>query len=214
MKLDTLVLGDYGNNCYVLRADASATDCLIIDTGFSPEPLLDFLRKNKLTPVALILTHGHCDHIAGAGPLRKLYPQMKIAVHKADSDALPSASVNLAAMIGEDVTSPPADIFLEEGTNVEFAGISLRVIHTPGHTPGCACFYSAPDKMLFAGDTLFAGSVGRTDFPNSSSTDHQTLVNNIKMKLLTLPPETKVFSGHGPATTIRNEIKHNPHLQD
>jgi hydroxyacylglutathione hydrolase len=213
MKLDTLVLGDYENNCYILRAEESATDCLIIDTGFGPQPLLNFLQKNKLTPIALILTHGHCDHIAGARPLRKLYPNMKIAVHKDDSQALTSASVNLSAMLGEDVTSPPADMFLEEGMDIELAGISLRVIHTPGHTPGCVCFYSAADKMLFSGDTLFAGSVGRTDFPNSAPTDHQMMIDNIKTKLLTLPPETKVFTGHGPATTLRNEAKHNPHLQ-
>jgi hydroxyacylglutathione hydrolase len=213
MVFDTLVLGAYENNCYILRADAAATDCLIIDTGLSPELLVEFVQQNSFKPVALLLTHGHGDHIAGARPLRKLYPEMKIVVHKADAPAMLSASENLSAMVGEDITSPPADVIIEGDGSIEFAGVKLQVIHTPGHTPGCVCFYSAADKTLFAGDTLFAGSVGRTDFPNSGPDDHEMLVNSIKTKLFILPPETKVLSGHGPATTIRNEAKHNPHLR-
>jgi hydroxyacylglutathione hydrolase len=213
MKLDTLMLGAYENNCYTLRKDAAAVDCLIIDTGLSPEPLLDFLRKGGLRPAALLLTHGHGDHIAGARPLRSLWPEMKIGVHKDDVPMLSSPSRNLAATVGEDITSPPADILFDGDTDIEAAGITLRVIHTPGHTRGCVCFYLAAEKMLFSGDTLFAGAIGRTDFPYSLPTDHETLVNNVRTKLLILPPETKVYPGHGPATTLRNEARHNPYLQ-
>lgn len=214
MHLDKLVLGAYENNCYILRAHHGSTDCLIIDTGLSPEPLLNFLQQHKLNPVALVFTHGHGDHIAGAHLLREFYPDIKIAVHHADIHALSSPAANLAATVGEDITSPQPDVVFEGDADIEYAGVKLKVIYTPGHTPGCICLYSPEHKMLFSGDTLFAGSIGRTDFPYSNPSDQETLIYNIKAKLLTLPPETKVYPGHGPATTIRNEIKHNPHLQE
>jgi hydroxyacylglutathione hydrolase len=214
MIVDKLVLGAYENNCYVLRAHHSSSDCLVIDTGLSPEPLLEFLQKHKLTPAALIFTHAHGDHIAGARLLREHYHEMKIAVHHADVPALSSPSKNLAAMAGEDITSPPADITFEGDTDIEMAGIKLRVICTPGHSPGCICLYSESEHVLFSGDTLFAGSIGRTDFPYSLPSDQETLIYNIRASLLVLPPATKVYPGHGPTTTIRNEIKHNPHLQE
>jgi hydroxyacylglutathione hydrolase len=214
MILDKLVLGAYENNCYILREHHSSKECLIIDTGLAPDPLLEFLQHHKLTPAALIFTHGHGDHIAGARPLRALYPQMKIAVHRADIPALSSPSANLAATVGEDITSPEPDVIFEGDTNIDFAGVKMHVIYTPGHTPGCICLHSPEHKMLFTGDTLFAGSIGRTDFPYSLPSDQETLIYNIRAKLLVLPPETKVYPGHGPVTTIRNEKKHNPHLQE
>jgi glyoxylase-like metal-dependent hydrolase (beta-lactamase superfamily II) len=212
MILERLVLGAYENNCYVLRAEASLTNCLVIDTGLSPEPLLQFLATRHLTPAALILTHGHGDHIAGAWPLRRLYQDMKIAIHRADIPMLSSPHENLAATVGEDITSPLPDVSFDGDCEVEFAGIRLKVIHTPGHTPGCICLYSEAAGALFSGDTLFAGGIGRTDFHYSSPQDQKILVENIRKKLLVLPPETKVYPGHGPATSIRNEAKYNPYL--
>ena len=213
MIIDTLVLGDYQTNCYVVRADRAAGDCLLIDAGLSPEPLLDLLRNSRLEPVALLLTHAHADHIAGAEPLRVLYPGMRIAIHKADAATLLDPYANLATMAGVDINSPPADMVLEDGQVVDFAGIKLKVIHTPGHTPGCICLYSAAEGILFSGDTLFAGSVGNTEFPMSGPNDHATMLNSIRIRLMRLPPETRVYPGHGPATTLRNEAKSNPYLQ-
>jgi len=213
MKVDGLVLGEYETNCYVLRASEATSDCLLIDTGLSPEPLLEFLQDNGLKPAALLLTHAHADHIAGAELLRGLYPDMKIAIHEADAAALLDPSANLATMVGEDINSPPADVILADGGVVELAGLRLQVIHTPGHTPGCVCFYSSVDGILFSGDTLFAGSVGATDFPTSGPNDYSTMVSSIRTRLLKLPPETVVYPGHGPATSLANEVKYNPHLQ-
>ncbi|HSV26391.1 MAG TPA: MBL fold metallo-hydrolase [Sedimentisphaerales bacterium] len=213
MKLDALVLGEYETNCYVLRSDGAAHSCLVIDTGLSPEPLLDFLRAGRLKPLALFLTHAHADHIAGAKPLRTLYPDMKIGIHKADASALLDPHANLATLVGEKTDSPPADAPLDDNQIIEIAGIRLKVIHTPGHTPGCICLYSEADGVLFSGDTLFAGSVGATDFPTSAPDDYATMISSIRTRLMTLPPETTVYPGHGPATTLGNEARFNPHLQ-
>jgi len=209
MKIDTLVLGLYENNCYVLRKDEKHKDCLIIDTGLDGQPLVDFLQSNGLVPEAVLLTHGHADHIAAIEELRKLWPKMKVCIHKDDANMLTSPQANLSALAGVSFKTHPADILLDDDVTVLYAGISLEVLHTPGHTPGGVCFYSSGSGVVFVGDTLFAGSVGRTDFPDGNA---EQLIEGIREKLLTLPETTRVYAGHGPATTIRNEKKHNPYL--
>lgn len=209
MKVDRLVLGDFETNCYVLRNSSTARDCLIIDTGLDADPLLDFLELNKLNPVALILTHGHADHIAGVEMLRKKYSSILIYIHKLDAEMLGDADVNLSAMAGCSFTADKADRLIDEGDTIDKAGIWLRVIHTPGHTPGGICLYAEKDGIIFVGDTLFAGSVGRTDFPNG---DMRQLISGIKSKLFALPEDTIVYPGHGPETTIGREKTDNPFL--
>ena len=202
-------MGEFETNCYVVRTDGSTADCLLIDTGLDVTGLLDFLRRNKLNPAALILTHGHIDHIAGVDELRRRFPDIKIYIHKLDAELLSDAVGNLSFMTGLSMTADPADVGLEEGDVIDQAGIKLKVVHTPGHTPGGICLYAKQDGVIFVGDTLFAGSVGRTDFPTGNT---RQLIQSIKDKLLILPAETKVYPGHGPETTIAAEKSNNPFL--
>jgi glyoxylase-like metal-dependent hydrolase (beta-lactamase superfamily II) len=210
MKIDHLILGVYETNCYILRSDDTAEDCLIIDTGLEAGKLINFLNEHKLNPVAVVLTHGHIDHIAGLVALRDRFPDIKVHIHKLDSKMLTDPQTNLSAMSGVAFITKPEDFSLEQQSVIEQAGIKLLVLHTPGHTPGGISLYSEDYGIAFVGDTLFADSIGRTDFPNGSMSQ---LINSIKEKLFTLPGETKVYPGHGPTTTIAQEKAHNPFLR-
>jgi glyoxylase-like metal-dependent hydrolase (beta-lactamase superfamily II) len=209
MKVDRLVLGEFETNCYIVRNNDSATECLVIDTALDVRALPAFLDQHKLSPVAVILTHGHIDHIAGVEALRKKFPSILIYIHKLDSEMLGDAAGNLSLMAGSLFTAGKADRIIDEGDTIDKAGIRLRVIHTPGHTPGGICLYSEKDGIIFVGDTLFAGSIGRTDFPNG---DMKKLIEGIKHKLFVLPDDTVVYPGHGPETTIGHEKTDNPFL--
>ena len=210
MKITNIILGEYQTNSFCITADDSAKDCLVIDTGLSPQPLVDHLRKNELTPAAVVYTHGHLDHTFGVKALRENWPDIKVAIHKDDADMLTDANINLSAAMGMPLVFSPADIILNDGDQVDFAGVKFKVIHTPGHTPGGISLYSESEKILFSGDTLFATSVGRTDFPGG---DHDLLITSIRTKLIVLPDETKVYTGHGPETTIGQEKRFNPFIQ-
>lgn len=210
MKIDCLILGAFQTNCYVLRANETAKDCLIIDTGLAAGELVDFLEVRKLNPVAVVLTHGHADHIAGLIELRCRFQNIKVYIHKLDAGMLTGEKDNLSSMAGISFGSEPPDFALEQGDTINQANIKLDVLHTPGHTPGGICLYSKDDGIVFVGDTLFADSVGRTDMPGGSTTQ---LIKSIKQKLCTLPGETIVYPGHGPQTTIAQEKESNPFLQ-
>lgn len=209
MKIDRLILGAFETNCYVVRDSDSATECLIIDAGLQADRLIDFLGRHKLNPVAVILTHGHADHIAGVALLRQSFPRIKVHIHKLDAQMLTQPEHNLSAFAGEPITTGPADSLLQDGDIIEQAGVKLQVLHTPGHTPGGICLYSKDEEIVFTNDTLFAESVGRTDFPGGSTS---RLIKSIRGKLLTLPEQTKVYPGHGPVTTIAHEKAGNPFL--
>lgn len=209
MKVDNLILGLYETNCYILRATENDQNCLIIDTGLEAGELIDFLKSNELNPLAVVLTHGHADHITGVELLRENFPDIKVYIHKLDADMLTGKSDNLSEIAGLHFKTKPADIILDESDTVDIAGIKLQVLHTPGHTQGGICLYAKQEKIIFVGDTLFAGSVGRTDFPGGNTTQ---LVNSIKDKLFSLPDETVCFPGHGQQTTIEQEKKYNPFL--
>jgi glyoxylase-like metal-dependent hydrolase (beta-lactamase superfamily II) len=190
MVIDRLVLGGLQTNCYCLRASKGATQCLIIDTGAGGAGrLIDFLKQNGLTPAAVIFTHGHHDHIGGATLLRSYFPEIIFVIHKDDANALRELAGDLRA-------AP-----IEEDGPIELGGIKLEVLHTPGHTPGGICLYSKSRRVVFTGDTLFAGAIGRTD--SRGGTDR--LVQGIREKLLVLPEEVVVFPGHGPSTKIGRE---------
>ena len=210
MEIDCLILGLYETNCYILRRDKDAGDCLIVDAGLDCGPLIDFLRQRKLNPAALVLTHGHIDHIAGVSALRENFPDIKIYIHQLDAEMLEEPMSNLSAMAGAAFITKPADFTLQDGDIIEQARVKLQVLHTPGHTPGGISLYSAEQGIVFSGDALFADSVGRTDFPGSSMTQ---LISSIEEKLLTLPDETKVYPGHGPETTIAREKAYNQYLR-
>jgi glyoxylase-like metal-dependent hydrolase (beta-lactamase superfamily II) len=209
MEIDCVVLGDFETNCYVLRSVARAKDCVIIDAGLGANELIEFLKRRQLNPVAVVLTHGHIDHIAGVAELRRLFQNTKLYVHRLDADMLGDSKMNLAAMMGTSLTTCGADVLLEDGVIIEAAELKLRVLHTPGHTPGGICLYCEADGVVFTDDALFAGSIGRTDFPGG---DTAQLLKGIRQKLLSLPEDTVVHPGHGPQTTIAQEKQSNPFL--
>lgn len=209
MKIDRLILGSFETNCYILRETEAAKDCLIVDTGLEAGELVDFLARHKLNPVAVVLTHGHIDHVTGTVALRQNFPEIKVYIHKLDAEMLTGTKDNLSALAGQTFGTEQADVFIEEGDKIELANIKLEVLHTPGHTLGGISLYSKEDQLVFAGDTLFAGSVGRTDLGGNMT----HLIKSIKEKLLILPDETVVYTGHGPQTTIAQEKTHNPFLQ-
>jgi len=210
MKIDRLILGAYQTNCYILRENEAAKDCLIIDTGLEAGELVNFLQRHKLNPVAVVLTHGHADHIIGLAALRSRFPDIKVYIHKLDAEMLTETNSNMLAFMKQPFSVESADFLIEESNAIEEAGINLDVLHTPGHTPGGICLYSKADGIVFVGDTLFADSVGRTDMPGGSATQ---LIKSIKEKLCLLPDETVVYPGHGPITTIAQEKTNNPFLK-
>jgi glyoxylase-like metal-dependent hydrolase (beta-lactamase superfamily II) len=210
MKIDRLILGTFETNCYILRQNEAAKDCLIIDTGLEAGELTDFLSQQKLNPLAVVLTHGHADHITGLAIVRKNYPHIKVYIHKLDASMLTKPTSNLSLLTGRFFKTAPADVLIEDGDLIEQAGVKLEVFHTPGHTPGGICLYSKDNGIVFTGDTLFADSVGRTDFPGGNMTQ---LIKSIKKKLCILPDETVVYPGHGPKTSIAQEKASNQYLQ-
>jgi len=210
MKIDRLILGAFETNCYILRESETAKDCLIIDAGPEADQLVEFLAGHKLNPVAVVLTHGHADHIAGVAALRESFPDVKVYIHKLDAKLLADTKSNLSILTGQPFSTEPADFSLGQDDIIEQAGIKLKVLHTPGHTAGGICLYSEKEGIVFTNDTLFAASIGRTDFPGGSTAQ---LIKCIREKLFTLPDETIVYPGHGPTTAIAQEKANNPFLQ-
>ena len=211
MNIDTIVLGDFEANCYCVRKDAKQKKCLIIDPGLNPESLIRFLKTNDYKPVSIVLTHGHIDHIGGVESIREYWPHVEVAIHEMDAEMLANPALNLSIMAGTMIQARPAEICFDSTQQYyTAAGLRFQILHTPGHTPGGICLYSANDKVLFAGDTLFAGSIGRTDFPSGS---YEALIDAIKTKLIILPERTTVYPGHGPETTIQEEKRFNPFLK-
>jgi glyoxylase-like metal-dependent hydrolase (beta-lactamase superfamily II) len=197
--IDRLVLGRFQTNCYCLRATRTAQDCLIIDTGADHvESLIDFLSKNSMRPAAVVFTHGHFDHVNGAALLARHFPKVEHLIHRNDATSLVGKAKDFKVRL------------IEQDGPIELAGIRLEVFHTPGHTPGGISLYCRSGEVVFTGDTLFAGSVGRSDLENGS---HEELTEGIKKKLLVLPEQTVVYPGHGPSTTIGKEKRSNPFLQ-
>jgi len=195
-------------NAY-LAGDPETRTAWVVDPGFSPEPLLDFIKEEGWQVSLVLFTHAHLDHIAGAGAVRRLFPDSLLCIHKSEASFLTDPSLNLSALMGLNIVSPPADRFLEDGEVLKEGALSCQVIHTPGHSPGGLCFYFEKENRLVSGDTLFQGSVGRYDFPTS---DGEALFSSIREKLLPLPDETAVYPGHGPETVLGREKKTNPYL--
>ena len=208
MEIECVVLGDFATNCFVVRANEETKECLVIDPGFSPGPLLELLKEKQLKPLKILLTHGHCDHIAGIEELQKKFGAISVCVSGEDAKMLESAKLNLSWMTGMLVRLKVDEVFAQ-GDEVGLDGLEFKVLATPGHTTGGVSFYRKQEGVVFSGDTLFAGSIGRDDFPGG---DRGVLLASIRDKLLTLPEETRVYSGHGPITTIGEEKQGNPFL--
>jgi glyoxylase-like metal-dependent hydrolase (beta-lactamase superfamily II) len=193
-------------NCYIIGCE-STKSAAVIDPGDEADRILKELAKDSLTLKYIINTHGHFDHVGGNYDLKKA-SGADIVIHPAD-EAMLADLVRTAAAFGLSAQNSPApDRTVHEGDTISFGEISLRVIDTPGHSPGGISLHT--DNMVFVGDTLFAGSIGRTDLPGG---DFQTLISSIKTKLFPLGDDTKVYTGHGPATSIGQEKRANPFLR-
>jgi glyoxylase-like metal-dependent hydrolase (beta-lactamase superfamily II) len=207
MIFETIVVGELGVNCYIM-ADSETKEGIVIDPGADPENILSAIRKSGVKVLYILNTHGHFDHIGGNRRVAEA-TGAKLMIHKEDEPFLSRASMS-ATMYGlkaED--SPPPASYLAEGELIRFGRHAARVIHIPGHSSGGCCFYLEDEGILISGDSLFAESIGRTDLPGGSQA---LLVLSIRSKLLVLPDETRVFPGHGPASTIGHEKKFNPYL--
>lgn len=207
MIFDLVVVGPLGVNCIILGCEETRQG-IVVDPGDEVERVLAQVDKHALSLVAIINTHGHFDHVGGNQLLIKAR-KAPLYIHQADAPMLGRVA-QVAAMYGlPGENSPEPDRSLEDGMIIEFGTYRLQVIHTPGHTPGGCCLYLESENKLIAGDTLFADGVGRTDLPGGS---HEQLVQSIKSRLFTLPDSVQVYPGHGPATSIGHEKRHNPYL--
>ncbi|MDY0362764.1 MAG: MBL fold metallo-hydrolase [Desulforegulaceae bacterium] len=208
MILKVLPVGPIMANCFVLGCEKTR-EAAVIDPGDEDERILMALADEKLTLKYIINTHGHFDHVA-ANKAMKDATGAKILIHEEDAPMLSHLS-SMAVSFGLSAENSPApDKFISDGDIIKFGEISLKVIHTPGHSRGGVSLYCEKEKILFAGDTLFAGSIGRTDLPGG---DYGTLIKNVKQKLFPLGDDVRVFPGHGPETTIGTEKKYNPFFQ-
>ncbi len=210
IKVEKFVVNQLGENSFILSDETG--ECIFIDPGFyfeeEHQEVKDYISKNRLTPVKITNTHCHFDHIMGVEFVRNQY-KIPFYAHEKDAIFVDNASEQ-AMRFGLEVGKvSPIDKFLVEKEFVTFGNSKLEIIHVPGHAPGHVVFYSEPDKLLIAGDVLFYGSIGRTDLPGGN---YDTLISNIKNKLFVLPDDTKVYSGHGPETTLGFEKTTNPFL--
>jgi glyoxylase-like metal-dependent hydrolase (beta-lactamase superfamily II) len=211
LQIQTVVSMPFEENTYILW-DSPRTEAVVIDPGLQPELILEALQEHSLTVTAILNTHGHADHIGGNRDLKASFPAAPLMIGEHEAPMLTDANLNLSAPFGMPVTSPAADRLLREGDVVEVGGLRLEVLEIPGHSPGHIVFLVRGEPCLvFGGDVLFRGSVGRTDFPGGSS---QQLADGIRGKLFTLPPNTVVYPGHGPATKVAYERRTNPFVGD
>jgi len=202
MKVKKVVVGIFEANCYILW-DEKDKEAIVVDPGEEGERIIEVIRKNSLKIRSIVNTHTHIDHI-GANDFLREKTEASLLAHSADVFLLQNAELNLSALTGKDRSFGLPDRVLEEGDEIRVGGFSLRILHTPGHTPGGICLYG--DNKLFSGDTLFAGGIGRTDL---AAGDLRELQKSIKDKILTLPDEVVVYPGHGPSTTVGKERRYN-----
>lgn len=207
MIIKTIPVGMIGTNCYIAGCPETK-EAVVIDPGDEEQKIMKVVNDNKLKVVAIINTHGHWDHVGANGAIKEK-TGAPLMIHEDDATYLTDSKLNLASMlIGKGEKSPQADKVLRDGDEIKFGNQLFKVLHTPGHTPGGICLIG--DKEVFAGDTLFAGSIGRTDLAGGN---YDTLIRSIKDKVLTIGDEYVVYPGHGPATRIGDEKNGNPFLR-
>jgi glyoxylase-like metal-dependent hydrolase (beta-lactamase superfamily II) len=205
MNIDSIVVGPLGVNCYIVSDGGEA---VIVDPGGHAGHIAGLLDKNKLKPVAIVNTHGHFDHIGAVSELIDKY-SIPFKLHR-DDEFLVGHGSQTGTMFGFPPTvNPDVSEYIKEGDVIKLNGLTIRVIHTPGHTPGGVSLYVPELKSVITGDTLFLESIGRSDFPYA---DHSQLLAGIRNGLWTLPDDVRVLPGHGPASSIGHEKKYNPFM--
>lgn len=206
MKVEKFVTGIISTNCY-LAINEETRQAVVIDPAACPSYLMGHIKSEGLEIEAILLTHGHFDHIMGLdGFLQEFH--VPVYVHKDDEQLMTDPELNQSGVYTSGYTFGMGT-YIQDGQAIQAAGFEFKVLHTPGHTPGGVCYYAEAEKILFSGDTLFQSSVGRTDFPLGSMSD---LVRGIKEKLMVLPDEVLVYPGHMGETTIGYEKSNNPFL--
>jgi hydroxyacylglutathione hydrolase len=206
-RLETLVVGPYEVNCYLFW-DEATQEGVIIDPGADAGAIVQAVTEYRIAPRAVLLTHGHGDHI---GAVREVMNRFDLPLY-ASADEVPlltSAAANLSAFMGQAMTTPKPDVTPADEQLIVLGAVQCRVLATPGHSPGGICFLDETDGVLFCGDVLFQGSIGRTDLPGAS---HDTLITSIQKKILILPDTVICYPGHGPRTTVGAERRTNPFL--
>ncbi|MBB5335351.1 MBL fold metallo-hydrolase [Pectinatus brassicae] len=205
MRVKTLANGPLEENCY-LAIDETSNEAIVIDPGSEPQKIIEWIKNTNITVKYVINTHGHSDHIGANTAVCQEF-SVKLGIHELDAPMLTDAKLNLSAFMGIEILSQKADFTLKENDKIQVGQSEFTVIHTPGHSPGGICLVSG--DTMFSGDSLFAQSIGRTDFPGGSMED---LVGSLQSKVLVLDEKTKVYPGHGPATTIGYEKQYNPYF--
>ena len=209
MRIETVVVGPLEVNCYIIW-DPETKEGAVIDPGAEGKRIVRIIEVEGIDLKYIINTHGHVDHIGANADVKRAFPDAKLVIHTLDEPLLKNALNSfIAPMVGAKA-SPDPDQLLEEGDTITIGKTTLEVIHTPGHTKGSICLYDG-EGIMFTGDTLFAGSVGRVDLPMS---EPEKLIPSIKNKLLKYPDDTVILPGHGPSSTLGDEKRFNPFLRD
>ncbi|MBO6030661.1 MAG: MBL fold metallo-hydrolase [Prevotella sp.] len=213
LNIKTFTCNMLSENCYVVSDETN--ECVVIDCGaYYPEEaqaIINYIRKQQLTPRHLLCTHGHFDHCMGNGYIFKAFG-LKPEVHQDDNFLMEKMERQTGEILGIPIRLdvPPVDHYLTDNDSITFGTHTLQILHTPGHTPGGIVFYEANEHIAFSGDTLFRMSIGRTDFERGS---YEDMISSLQLLAQQLPAETTIYPGHGPLTTIADEIRYNPYMR-
>ena len=204
IEIKSMTLGMVATNCYLI-INIENKEALLVDPADNALRISNVIEENGCTLKAILLTHGHFDHIMALNDLKKRY-NVPVYAHEEEEDVLKQSSLNLSGSIGQIYTTQ-ADVYVKDGEHLKLAGLDVIVLYTPGHTKGGVCYYFPEEKVLMSGDTLFHCSIGRTDFPTGSMSQ---LVRSVKEQLFVLPDDVQVYPGHDSVTSIGYEKQYNP----